>query len=111
MAVYNNIDPFEDESHQIISSYFLGPKAENYKVFKKCLVEILEAQRDARLDYFPKDGVCALPPDRNPNRRAGTNSEGTEIHHREHSSVSSISSIYKKDDQCCTTGIIPAWQA
>ncbi|KAL9616077.1 MAG: hypothetical protein Q9160_009012 [Pyrenula sp. 1 TL-2023] len=56
MAVYNNIDPLEDESHQIISSYFLGPKAENYKIFKKCLVEILESQRDARLDYFPKDG-------------------------------------------------------
>ena len=56
MSAYNTIDPAEDESHQRISSYFLGPKAENYDFFQKCLTEILEAQRDARLDYFPKDG-------------------------------------------------------
>ena len=56
MSVYNKIDPADDESHQIISSYFLGPKAENYDFFQKRLSDILEAQRDARLDYFPKDG-------------------------------------------------------
>ena len=56
MSIYNDIDPVEDESHQVISSYFLGPKAENYEFFKKCIIEILEAQRDARLDYFPRDG-------------------------------------------------------
>ena len=56
MSVYNSIDSAEDESHQIISSYFLGPKAENYDFFQKRLNDILEAQRDARLDYFPKDG-------------------------------------------------------
>lgn len=57
MSVYNNIEPAEDESHQAISSYFLGPKAENYEFFKKNILEILEGQRDARLDYFPRDGV------------------------------------------------------
>ena len=60
MSVYNNIEPSEDESHQAISSYFLGPKAENYEFFKKNILEILEGQRDARLDYFPRDGVCHL---------------------------------------------------
>ena len=59
--VYNNIDPTEDESHQRISSYFLGPKAENYEFFKKNVIEVLDAQRDARLDYFPRDGVCLTP--------------------------------------------------
>ena len=59
MSVYNNIEPAEDESHQAISSYFLGPKAENYEFFKKNILEILEGQRDARLDYFPRDGVRA----------------------------------------------------
>ena len=48
MAVYHQLDPIEDESHQMISSFFLGPKAENYEWFKKNLIEILEAQRDAR---------------------------------------------------------------
>ena len=48
MAIYNQKDPLEDESHQVISSYFLGPKAENYEVFKAALINILEAQRDAR---------------------------------------------------------------
>ena len=56
MSTYNQIDPVDDESHQIISSYFLGPKAENYDFFQKRLSDIFEAQRDARLDYFPKDG-------------------------------------------------------
>lgn len=59
MSVYNNIAPEEDESHQAISSYFLGPKAENYGFFKKNIIEILDAQRDARLDYFPRDGVSS----------------------------------------------------
>ena len=57
MSIYNSIEPAEDESHQAISSYFLGPKAENYEFFKKNVLEILEGQRDARLDYFPRDGV------------------------------------------------------
>lgn len=57
MSIYNNIEPAEDESHQAISSYFLGPRAENYEFFKQNIIEILEGQRDARLDYFPRDGV------------------------------------------------------
>ena len=61
MSIYNDIAPEEDESHQTISSYFLGPKAENYEFFKKNLLEILDGQRDARLDYFPRDGVNPSP--------------------------------------------------
>lgn len=57
--IYTSVEPEEDESHQAISSYFLGPRAENYEYFKKNILEILESQRDARLDYFPKDGVRA----------------------------------------------------
>ncbi|KAL8819057.1 MAG: hypothetical protein Q9191_007816, partial [Dirinaria sp. TL-2023a] len=56
MSIYNDVAPEEDESHQIISSYFLGPKAENYEFFKKNIIEILDGQKDARLDYFPRDG-------------------------------------------------------
>lgn len=55
---YNVTDPVEDVSHQIISSYFLGPKAENHEFFKNNINAILDAQREARLDYFPQDGVC-----------------------------------------------------
>ena len=55
--IYTDVEPEEDESHQTISSYFLGPRAENYEYFKKNILEILEGHRDARLDYFPKDGV------------------------------------------------------
>lgn len=54
---YNQDDLVEDESHQVVSSLFLGPKAENFDWFAKCLMEVLEAQKDARLDYFPRDGV------------------------------------------------------
>ena len=55
--IYTDVEPEDDESHQAVSSYFLGPKAENYEYFKRNILEILEGQRDARLDYFPKDGV------------------------------------------------------
>lgn len=58
--VYNSINPVEDVSHQIISSYFLGPKAENFEYFKNNINIILEAQKDARLDYFPSDGVRSI---------------------------------------------------
>lgn len=56
-SAYNNVDPIEDESHQIISSYFIGPQAENIEFFKQTVNEILDAQEKARHDYFPGDGV------------------------------------------------------
>ena len=46
-----------DASHQAISSYFLGPRAENFEYLRSNILTILEEQRDTRLDYFPEDGV------------------------------------------------------
>ena len=57
---HNNVEPADDETHQRISSYFLGPKAENWEFLLKNILVILEGQRDARLDYYPKDGVRRL---------------------------------------------------
>ncbi|KAL8725702.1 MAG: hypothetical protein Q9181_006313, partial [Wetmoreana brouardii] len=54
--IYTNKPPEDDESHQMISSLFLGPHAENYEYFKSNVITILEATRDARLNYFPEDG-------------------------------------------------------
>ncbi|KAL8946948.1 MAG: hypothetical protein Q9222_006720 [Ikaeria aurantiellina] len=54
--LYTTKAPEDDESHQIISSLFLGPHAENYEYFKDNVIAILEATRDARLRYFPEDG-------------------------------------------------------
>ncbi|KAL9592084.1 MAG: hypothetical protein Q9179_007074, partial [Wetmoreana sp. 5 TL-2023] len=54
--IYTNKPPEDDESHQMISSLFLGPHAENYEYFKSNVIAILEATRDARLNYFPEDG-------------------------------------------------------
>ena len=53
--------PQDDESHQMISSLFLGPHAENYEYFKDNVISILEATKEARLAYHPEDGVSALP--------------------------------------------------
>ena len=55
--LYTSKAPEDDESHQMISSLFLGPHAENYEYFKSNIIAILEATRDARLNYFPDDGV------------------------------------------------------
>jgi len=46
----------EDESHQAISSYFIGPQAENLGFFQDNLNTIIEQLRQARLNYYPSDG-------------------------------------------------------
>lgn len=53
---YTTKNSEDDESHQMISSLFLGPHAENYEYFKSNIIAILEHTRDARLNYFPEDG-------------------------------------------------------
>ncbi|KAK9779600.1 hypothetical protein SCAR479_03666 [Seiridium cardinale] len=45
-----------DVSHQVISSYFIGPQAENLPYFEKNIHTILEELRLARNRYFPEDG-------------------------------------------------------
>ena len=57
MSVYHSKPAEEDVSHQKISSHFLGPRAENYELFKSNILAILEEHQDSRLDYFPSDGV------------------------------------------------------
>ena len=47
----------EDVSHQIISSLFLGPHAENIDYFRKNINDILDAQAASRKSYRPEDGV------------------------------------------------------
>ena len=54
--LYTTKQPEDDESHQMISSLFLGPHAENYEYFKSNIIAILEYTRDARLNYFLEDG-------------------------------------------------------
>jgi hypothetical protein len=49
-----------DISHQIISSYFIGPQAENLDYFKANIHNILEELRNGRLNYYPQDGVGTL---------------------------------------------------
>ncbi|GME63461.1 pyridoxal-dependent decarboxylase domain protein [Neofusicoccum parvum] len=46
----------EDKSHQAISSYFIGPQAENLKYFKDNLDVVLNQLQESRLKYFPSDG-------------------------------------------------------
>ncbi|KAH8205832.1 hypothetical protein TruAng_000108 [Truncatella angustata] len=45
-----------DISHQVISSYFIGPQAENLSFFEENIHTILEELRLARNRYFPEDG-------------------------------------------------------
>ncbi|RDH36369.1 pyridoxal phosphate-dependent transferase [Aspergillus welwitschiae] len=44
-----------ERTHQIISSYFIGPKAGNLQYFQENIETILEELKDARLAYFPND--------------------------------------------------------
>ncbi|KAK8085300.1 pyridoxal-dependent decarboxylase conserved domain protein [Apiospora hydei] len=53
---YNMTATHEDKSHQIISSYFIGPQAENLGYFRDNIRVILNELESARHDYFPGDG-------------------------------------------------------
>ncbi|TEA15040.1 Aspartate 1-decarboxylase [Colletotrichum sidae] len=55
-TAYNTKVTHEDESHQIISSYFIGPQAENLPYFKENINIILEELELARKNYYPQDG-------------------------------------------------------
>ncbi|GAW25936.1 putative pyridoxal-dependent decarboxylase domain protein [Rosellinia necatrix] len=48
-------DISHDTSHQIISSHFIGPQAENLPYFKENIDIILEELKLARNRYFPQD--------------------------------------------------------
>ena len=59
--VYSHKSAHEDVSHQAISSYFIGPQAENMPYFKDNITTILDELVAARLKYFPQDGVNLSP--------------------------------------------------
>lgn len=61
-TAYNSTATYEDVSHQVISSYFIGPQAENLPYFKQNIDIILEELEKARKNYFPEDGVGADSP-------------------------------------------------
>ncbi|KAK2748783.1 hypothetical protein FQN57_000364 [Myotisia sp. PD_48] len=44
-----------DISHEAISSYFIGPKAENLQLFRDNIDIILDELKTARLNYYPED--------------------------------------------------------
>ena len=50
----------EDVSHQQVSSYFIGPQAENLSYFKDNIHTILRELEIARTNYFGGDGVSRL---------------------------------------------------
>jgi len=58
-TAYNTKATFEDITHQVISSYFIGPQAENLPYFKENIDIILEELGSARQNYFKDDGVRA----------------------------------------------------
>ncbi|KAI8949332.1 pyridoxal-dependent decarboxylase domain-containing protein [Xylaria longipes] len=55
-TAYNSTATYEDVSHQVISSYFIGPQAENLSYFKDNIHIILEELENTRKNYFPEDG-------------------------------------------------------
>lgn len=61
-TAYTTKDATDDVGHQIISSLFIGPQAENLSYFKQNIDTILEELRLARTNYYPEDGVCPLIP-------------------------------------------------
>lgn len=50
-----------DQSHQAVSSYFIGPQAENLGDFRENIDSILNELQKARHNYYPEDGVSLSP--------------------------------------------------
>ncbi|TVY85093.1 putative L-tyrosine/L-aspartate decarboxylase [Lachnellula suecica] len=55
------VQVLEDTSHQAVSSYFIGPQAENLQDFKDNIHSILDELEKARKSYFPKDDTFITP--------------------------------------------------
>lgn len=51
----------ETNPHEVISTYFIGPKAENISVFQDNFITILKELEKTRLAYHSDDEVCDLP--------------------------------------------------
>jgi hypothetical protein len=51
----------EDVSHQAISAYFIGPRAENLDEFRNNITALLEELGRAREAYFKQDAVGRRP--------------------------------------------------
>lgn len=45
--------------HNVISSYFIGPKSENMGNFRANITAILDQIEKTRSDYQPNDDVCS----------------------------------------------------
>ncbi|THC87545.1 hypothetical protein EYZ11_013009 [Aspergillus tanneri] len=48
-------------NHEIVSSFFIGPRAENIDIFKKNIDNILQSVLKARQNYYPNDGDFITP--------------------------------------------------
>ncbi|CZS94233.1 uncharacterized protein RAG0_04293 [Rhynchosporium agropyri] len=55
----------EDKCHQAVSSYFIGPQAENLGDFRENIDSILNELQKARHNYFPEDGLFVTNATRN----------------------------------------------
>lgn len=47
----------DDDSFNIVNSYFIGPKAANLPDFRVNINTILDELQETRLDYYPEDNV------------------------------------------------------
>lgn len=49
----------DDDTFNIVNSYFIGPKAANLPDFRVNINTILDELQETRLDYYPEDNVCS----------------------------------------------------
>ena len=55
-ANLNQPTPLKD-MHECVSSWFLGPRAENFDLLKEIFSGVLDEHRRVREEYHPEDGV------------------------------------------------------
>ncbi|KAJ7873524.1 hypothetical protein B0H14DRAFT_2719809 [Mycena olivaceomarginata] len=51
-------DSVNENLHDAVSAWFLGPQGENADMLKGLFEQAVNLQKKSRLDYYPEDGVC-----------------------------------------------------
>ncbi|KAK7053228.1 hypothetical protein VNI00_003851 [Paramarasmius palmivorus] len=52
---------YDEDQHQAVSAWFLGPRAENFRYLELVLNTVLQEQGRARADYYPNDPLFITP--------------------------------------------------
>jgi hypothetical protein len=80
-------DSVNENLHDAVSAWFLGPQGENADMLKELFEQAVNLQKNSRLAYYPDDGVCPFFGDDSVRILMRLS---LEIHHRQHPGIANL---------------------